>query len=288
MESEFADRMKADAAFLPVVCFELGLLSVKKQFNWSEFYERLLTALKHPFPQSGSLADARKKVHTALSSRQTLAIIVDEAHHLIDGYSEDGVRSQSEVIKSMSQIFKVTWIFIGTYDLNPLVRYNGQLARRSRTFHMGRYRNTPKDRKIFLDILKALDSRLAAFLSFRLASHEELLYHGCLGLVGLLRDWLVRAYRNSLGEKEALVSLEALGEEEMDVLSLIEILEEVNEGEKDLDITTEDRNRLLHLLAAERPDTGKAKDEKEGGVKNRVRRTRPGRIKRRLTTGLSA
>jgi hypothetical protein len=55
---------------------------------------------------------------------------------MIDGYSEDGIRSQSEVIKSLSQQFKVTWIYLGTYDLNPLVRFNGQLARRSRAFHM--------------------------------------------------------------------------------------------------------------------------------------------------------
>ena len=42
IELEFTKRMKEDAAFLPAACIDLGLLTVKKQFNWGEFYEHAL------------------------------------------------------------------------------------------------------------------------------------------------------------------------------------------------------------------------------------------------------
>lgn len=292
--SEIADEehklMKKDLAYLPVAYVEIRLLAGQKQFNWEMFYERLLEALKHPFPKSGNLADARGKLRTVLADRKTKVVIIDEAHHVISGYSEVGIRSQSEALKSLGQEFKVTWVFVGTYDLNPVVRYNGQMARRGRVVHMQRYRNIGDDRKTFLKVLSVLDDELRDFLRIRLVECDELIYSGCLGLVGVLRDWLVRAYENSTQESEPGITIEALGETELDLLSRKIILEEVKDGEREQEVTDDDKRAFSLLLRDDVSERGakeeseERKSDKPSGGRRKQPRSHIGRTKRRHRT----
>jgi hypothetical protein len=240
----------------------------------------LLVALKHPFPKSADLLDARNKLGKVFANRGTLAVLVDEAHHTITACSDDGVRSQAEVIKSLAKDYEVTWIFIGTYDLEPLVRYNGQVARRGRIVHRGRYRNDPVDRKQFLEILRWIDSNMGEYFTFRLVDYADRIFEGCVGLVGILRDWLVDAYKGALSEGEPQVTLEALGEEELDLQSRMRILEEAKDGEREFEITHDLLNDFRTLLA----ESGGRVREEEPRKKKRTGRRLLGRTRKRFET----
>ena len=77
---------------------------------------------------------------------------------------------------------------------------NGQLARRNQRIHLQRYRNTTLGREEFRKFLAVVDRDLGEYFDFSLEKHDEETYRGCVGLVGLLRNWLVKA---SIGSERA-------------------------------------------------------------------------------------
>lgn len=91
---------------------------------------------------------------------------------------------------------------IGTYDLPSLIELNGQLARRSEMFHLGRYGpNDDADRQEFANIVAALARYLPLPQPSELMDRLGFLYEGSLGLVGVLKPWLDRALARALERK---------------------------------------------------------------------------------------
>ncbi len=274
---QFAGEMKDDPQFLPLIYLPVPLLS-DKGFSWTALYEHLLRAAKHPFPKFRDLNEARDKIADALLSRSTKLVIIDEAHHVLAGCKDQTVQAQSEVMKSLCQNTGAKYFLVATYDLTRWLRLNGQCARRSRVIHFRRYLNTPEDRAVFTNILKAIDRNCSRHLSVRLADHDEMIYQGCVGLIGILRNWLVRAFYNSHREGESRITREALEATQHSVLDLTPILQEAQVGEKALLETDESRARFEILLNDDR------KVEKSiAGISSskpkRIRNWRPGHRK---------
>jgi hypothetical protein len=175
-------------------------------------------------------------------------LIIDEAHHIVTGCKDEIVHAQSEVLKSLCQETETKHLLVGTYDLKRWLRLNGQFARRSRVLHFMRYRNTPEDRSVFTNILRAIDQECEGCLDVRLSDHDEMIFRGCVGLIGLLRIWLVRAFHNGSVEGEPRITLDALDATRYSSLDLAKIVQEAKAGEGFLLETDESRAAYASLL----------------------------------------
>jgi regulator of extracellular matrix RemA (YlzA/DUF370 family) len=251
LAERFAAEMKDDPQYLPFAYIPVRLLS-DKGFSWTAFYEDYLRAVQHPYPTFRHLNEARDKIVSACTSRRTKVVIIDEAHHILAGCKDETVLAQSEVMKSICQDTGAKYLLVATYDIIRWLRLNGQFARRNRVIHFKRYLNTPEDRAVFTRILSAIDQECEGHLDVRLTDDAEMIYQGCVGLIGILRNWLVRAFHNGLVEGEARVTLDALDAARYSTLDLTPILQEAQAGEKALLETDESRARFATLLNDDR------------------------------------
>jgi hypothetical protein len=112
--------------------------------------------------------------------------------------------------------------------------------------------DTLQDRAVFTRILSAIDKECEGHFAVRLTDNEDMIYQGCLGLIGILRIWLVRAFHNAVVEGETRVTLDALDAARFSTLDLTPILQEAQAGEKALLETDESRTRFAALLKGDR------------------------------------
>lgn len=284
LESHFLeldrDRMNSDTSYMPVASFPVKVLS-KTGFSWAAFTEDFLKALRHPNPLFSNLKDGREKMISAAQARRPRTVIIDEAHHILNGCRDDkAVHTQSEVLKSICEDTGLKLTLIGTYDLIPLLRTNGQAARRNHPVHFNRYHNCPAERDHFRNILAAIDKECTGSLAFSLVDNADLIYVSCIGLVGILRNWLVRAKANSMNAGEPKITMNAMLAKRLTESDLIPILKESQAGEKLLQETAVHISILQELLRDEwhirkvvRPDPDRKRRprSKRFGRRNPVR-----------------
>lgn len=253
--AQHAEEMKSDISFMPSVYISMSLLSDGVRHNWSDDHWKILEALKHPNPRSSDLSAAREKLKTTLKARRTKVLILDEAAHFISGLDPNDVptiKRRANVVKSLTEDTQTRLLLCATYDLLPMIRVNGQLARRNQLVHLQRYRNTEVDRAAFFDVLANIEAAYPDHLDVSLRKMDEIMYRGCVGLIGKLRNWLVRASthaeldcRKSITEKDLDATKTPLGE-------LIPIMEDARNGEEDLSETDSDRATFEGLLEGDR------------------------------------
>ncbi|HET8843251.1 MAG TPA: hypothetical protein VFN35_17445 [Ktedonobacteraceae bacterium] len=83
-------------------------------------------------------------------------------------------------------------------------------------------------------------------------SHWPLFYRGCLGCVGVLKDWLVRTVSAALRKGDARLTLERVREQELVEASLADMAADIVAGEQQVALTSGDRSQLNSLLQMER------------------------------------
>jgi len=159
-------------------------------------------------------------------------VIIDEAQHLTKVHNARRLQDQMDTIKSLASLAGVQFILVGTYELLTLLNQNGQLARRSRCIHFRRYHfEKPADRQTFLNVLGMFQSRLPVQAYGLLVENVEYIYEHCLGLVGVLKDWLKLACEHATRAGRTLLKLQDLQETALSNGSLLQMLQEILEGE---------------------------------------------------------
>ena len=126
------------------------------------------------------------------------AVILDEAQHIAQ---VPGVRGHANILDDIKDCVTRTGIahvLAGTYELSPLIAPSDQLGRRSRIAHFPPYDARHKaDREAFASVFAQLVMELPFPEPSRtwdaLKVHLEAVHEGCLGCVGILKDWLVDA-----------------------------------------------------------------------------------------------
>jgi hypothetical protein len=268
---------------LPVI-----LVETPAPFTYREWYERVLRALDEPFIEEvtyrevGTSLNGKKAasgrgrastktldeapelrwpVEKALAKRRVLAIFFDEAQHLMaDGETED-LRRCWDWLKSLSNTTGVLFVLAGPYPLLKFRRVSSQAARRSTDVHFPRYQlNNPEDCTAFQGALLALLKRACQAVSGReakktelqlLMDHWPLFYRGCLGCVGVLKDWLVRTVSAALRKGDAKLTLERVREHELVEASLADMAADIVAGEQQVALTGGSREQLNSLLRME-------------------------------------
>lgn len=213
--SELLRELREDLTRIPVVSVE-AVAPESGSFNWRDHYARLLHQLDEPLidrklnrrseglscgtilrfmPTSRAVgSEYRYAVEQAIRYRRPVAVMVDEAQHLGKIASGRRLLDQLDVIKSIANQTRTLHVLFGTYDLLAFRNLNGQLSRRSIDVHLARYRaEDSEDRQTFINVVRSFEKELPFEEPSDLERDWEFLYERCLGCVGILKEWVVRA-----------------------------------------------------------------------------------------------
>lgn len=215
------------------------------QFDWKDFYIRLLKAVNEPLidkkityehekaNQRDSKSTWRLSVESALINRRPDAFYIDEAHHLALLASGQKLKDQPEALKSLANLAEVKIILSGTYALLSIVDLGDQLCRRSKTVHFERYHaDSSEELQIFQNIIGTFQVHLPLLKMPDLVRYWEFLYERSLGCVGMLKDWLSETLSDVLHNHEgSTITLKDLQRHARPVRQCLKILKVVKEGE---------------------------------------------------------
>jgi hypothetical protein len=145
----------------------------------------------------------RRVAEQALIRAQVKAVFMDEGHRLMLGDGSHSVDEQLEWLKSLSNRTHVLFVLAGPYALFGFRNTSGQLARRGRDIHFARYHvENKEERTAFVAALKYLLERVPLDVDLNvLLVRWRWWASGCVGCVGILRDWLVDAVAATLVRK---------------------------------------------------------------------------------------
>lgn len=265
--------LERDPGRLPVVGLE-AVAGESGQFNWKDYYTRALQALDEPLVahkiDGGQRAGPgetltgraaapalRRALEQALRQRRPAAVIVDEAQHLTQTASGRRLLDQMDVLKSLAALTQTVHVLIGTYELVGLATLSGQLSRRSRELHFGRYRaESSKEWQDFQSVLLTFQRHLPLAAEPDLLGRAEYLYEQSVGCIGVLKGWLNRALAAALEEGASTLTTRQLERQAEPARKLLSLAREIAEGEAALaegGREHEDLRRLLGLQAPPRP-----------------------------------
>jgi hypothetical protein len=287
--------LQTDRGRIPVVRVE-AVAPESGNFNWRDQFKRTLLMMDEPLvacklpqptPQTAgndlyarrsaktSGADYRYAVEQALRYRRPLAVLIDEAQHLVKLTSGRKLLDQLDVIKSIANLSGTVHVLFGTYDLLAFHNLNGQLSRRSVEIHFRRYRADQEDDRIaFVNTVHSFAQRMPLTEPPKLVAEWEYLYERSVGCVGVLKDWLVRGLVHALKRGTTSLSRGDLEPYALSVSQCERMLSEAIEGELRLRETADDRCRLRTRLGLTDCTAGEERPSADSGCKPK-RRGRP-------------
>jgi hypothetical protein len=260
--------MERNPGHIPVVGMEV-IAPESGTFNWRDYYIRALTVLDEPlieckidynvrglYRRNGGLvaersvvvSELRRALEQCLRHRRLGAFIVDEAQHLKKMVNGRRLLDQMDTIKSLANMTGTVHVLVGTYELLDFACLSAQLSRRSIEIHFPRYRFDGEDIQTFKNILLTFQRQLPLPEEPDLVASYEYLYAGCVGCIGVLKNWLQRALAMALrdGQKTLPRSyLEHCAEPEPNLLCMAR---EIKEGEDLLKNTGGQRTEVQALL----------------------------------------
>jgi energy-coupling factor transporter ATP-binding protein EcfA2 len=259
---EIKDELLIDRERIPLVKVEIAGPSAGK-FDWKDFYKEVLRELaefsidnrvdfsKWQNPQQSVLpfdnfkqmysvlandnksteSRLRNSVEQALRHRRPKVVLLDEAQHLTALSSGRKLLDQQNVIKSLANRTNTTHALFGSYELLLFRDLNGQLARRTVNIHFQRYRKNSTDLQDFEETIWNFQNELPLEKQPDLVSEVNYLYNGCLGCIGILKDWLYRALVKALSENNETMTKQHLERTKLEEIKLLKILGECLDGE---------------------------------------------------------
>ena len=271
-------ELEKDRGKIPVVGVE-AVAPESGNFNWKDYFTRALIALEEPLiehkinidynmpeirrnseggiviKQSTSAAKLRQALENALFHRRPDIFFVDEAQHLSKKSSGQKLQNQLDCLKSLANMSGVIHGLFGTYELLIFRNLSAQLSRRSIDIHFPRYKaNNTQDLKAFKSVLLTFQRHLPLEQEPDLVSKWDYFYERSLGCVGILKDWLTRALRDALEEGNKTITQKHLKRRAWSVAQCTRMLQEIQEGEQQLEETEEDVSLLRKSLGID-PET---------------------------------
>lgn len=271
-------------------------------FSWKDNYIQMLRSLRHPFSDSPMLLEpevtttADKPVlkrislkaaqrgsndslfrilQNTINHRQPKALIYDEAQHFLRVASATALEQQLEHLKYMADETKTLHVLFGTYELTKLVDLSSALIRRREVIHFPRYAydaNNPQTSlepfaKVVAVFAKDLDDRC----DVSLLEDVPNLYQGSVGCIGVLRDWLFRAFSKAK-DSGRQITQEILSQTMLPASDRLALLEDALKGEAYFAERLLKENKYLISLGFIAPPPQPTDDNPCGKEKKRKRK----------------
>ena len=221
---EWAQQQSSDPGRIPIVGIEVPSKDTLKP-SWALLYERILRAMEEPligkkviygdvalrpnengrisFGERVAGGKMRIALEEALKYRRPLAVFMDEIHHLLSmaGLS---FQDQMDCVKSLANMTETLLVLFGTYEALDLIDLSDQLTLRTKVVHLRRYTETGDDKDNFEGAINTFQLQMPFSTEPDILKHYDYIYERTLGCVGILRNWLLQAYRSAL--KDAALS----------------------------------------------------------------------------------
>jgi len=215
-------------------------------------------------------AGLRQATLNVLKNRQPPVFCIDEAHHLGIHSSDEQKDKNLDAIKTFADEAPVPILMIGSYELIDFHSRSGRLGRRTVPFHLPRYDIEKEDDQF--EYLSAVN-----FFAERLPRGGVDLYaqgldfmEQTLGCVGLLKQWLERAYFAALWAGRREIRTVDLQEVAPSAELVAQWLEEINVGEARL---RESRRPSSTADARVSKTTARTKTKKKSPTRKLFQRT---------------
>jgi DNA polymerase III delta prime subunit len=266
-----------DSERLPVIRVR-ATAPTSGNFDWKDFFKRLLTALEEPlvdrkidfelwkcagagpinnsegnrkliFDDRSGMRPMRFAYEQTLKHRRPLTVLVDDAQHFGILSSGRKVLDQLNIIKSVSDESSVTHTLCGTYEIIPFRNLSGQLSRRSINIHFSRYRaDDEAQRQEFINVLYTFQEHLPLQESPDLVARWDYFYERSIGCIGVLKDWLTRSLSLALESNSNTLPLKFIERRALSVSQCSSMLREAMAGEKESEEREESRLLLRTSL----------------------------------------
>ncbi|MDT7836272.1 AAA family ATPase [Aquabacterium sp. OR-4] len=219
-----AERMARDPGFLPYLSSRAPT-PLDGHFNWKDLHIRFLVNAaevlidRRVLPRFEMNLDGRKldstkglvreelrrSLESLVRNRNVPVIMIDEASALLRLKRGSVPSLQFEILKSLAVELKIPIVLIGAYDLLGILEGTGQLLRRSQIIHLQRYRSHPSIGGVDHSFTEALGNLINAIdlpKEEGLAEHFDFFHFKSLGCIGVLKDWLDRAFVMALSDPD--------------------------------------------------------------------------------------
>jgi hypothetical protein len=204
--------------------------------------------------ESNDLPELKAATKEAMPRHGVQVVMIDEAHQMLSGGSGTNgatLQEQLEWLKSLSSTAQIIHILVGTYDLLNAGKLNGQIGRRCLPVHFSRYRlEREADCLEFQSALVSLLEHVPLHCDVEtfVGSYWVYFYEGCIGAIGVLKDWLTRAVSAALDEGQDRLSLDCLQDHVLPTDILRQMALDASEGEQKLEHTESNREHLWRIL----------------------------------------
>ncbi|HEX4951479.1 MAG TPA: ATP-binding protein [Blastocatellia bacterium] len=250
---EMSAALVEDVSRIPLVTVE-ALSPETGNFNWKDFYRRLLLKLDEPcldrkiipWLQTAEYDEQKQLLlgsrtagtvyrYTAeqvLRHRRPVALCIDEAQHLANVTSGRRLQSQLDCVKSLSNLTGIPIVLCGHYELLAFRNLSAQLSRRSVDLHFRRYRaDDEAERQAFKNVVWSFACHLPLAETPALVAQWDYLYERSLGCVGVLKLWLAKALAAALAEGGERLTPRHLADTALSLSRCEKLLAELREGE---------------------------------------------------------
>ncbi len=288
--------MGANPSVRPLA-YTLATCSGHRAFDWKRLHRDTLRNADDPFAairdrcvsdrgpvnrfecESKSAALLREQVEWQFKSNGTTTWLIDEAQHVIRGRHSGTPGDQLDVLKSMAQTSGARLILSGTYDLPDYIAGSGQLSRRCEVVRLNSYRFRDRtELRVLGSVIQGLLKRLPSKPAFPdVMVNLEMFFVGCLGCVGIFKDWAARAYALSLQEESTTLTLEHFKRTRMHPKHLAVINHEIVKGEETYGDDDLDPSEELVRAVLRGAHHGGATRSEQGGSSCEENRPGPGR-----------
>lgn len=264
--SEQLEDMRTDHGRMPAISVE-AVAPESGNFSMRDFFRRLLRQGAEPLidrklkgqsvEEEGTPArpfipgprttgaEYQYAVEQFLRYRRPAAVLIDDAQHLGIMASGRKLEVQLDVMKSIADRGLTILVLFGTYGLLPFRNLSGQLSRRSMDIHLQRYRpEDPQQREIFLNVFRAFGPQLPFREPPDLVRHADYLCERSIGLVGVVKDWLMRTLAAVLEGGKKTLTLRDLERHALSVGQCATMLSEAVKGEDQMAESPAARARL--------------------------------------------
>jgi len=186
--------------------------------------------------------DMREVLEDVLRFRQTSALIINEAHHLLRVSSGKKANWEVDVIKSLANKSQTPIVLVGTYELTTFLEdldksFTDQINRRTSIVEFSRYSLDAKSQvEIFgntiIQLLRHMPLEKTAEDLVR--NNFMYFYKYTLGCVGSLKDWLNSAYDLALQDQAVTLTQKHLEETRISGHRCTGMIKSIYAGEKKL------------------------------------------------------
>ncbi|MGE0129312.1 MAG: AAA family ATPase [Blastocatellales bacterium] len=253
LTEEMRVELEQDLNRVPIVTVE-ALSPETGNFNWKDFYRRLLIKLDEPgidrkiipYLQAAEYRDQKRLFiggrtagtvlrHSAeqvLKHCRPVALCIDEAQHLASITSGRKLQNQLDCIKSLSNVTGIPIVLCGHYDLLVFRNLSAQLSRRSVDIHFRRYRaDDKKELQAFKNVVWSFERHLPLEEQPDLVGQWDYLYERSLGCVGVLKLWLSKALAAAIKNGGQRLALQHLKGTALSISRCEKLLSDLREGE---------------------------------------------------------